>query len=105
MSESVRNIQRHDNTRIKGHFLSFPYNAETVLLHRDAFADVNVSQENTGMYCTHMEARGVAAIKRQMTNKAVLMVGELSYLGGRGSDTRIPAWYEQHDPEPVIHSG
>lgn len=91
MSESVKNIQRHDNTRIKAYFLTFSYNAEAVLLRRDAFADADVTQENTGMYCTHMEARGVAAIERQMTNEAALTVGELSYFGGRGSGTRIPA--------------
>jgi hypothetical protein len=57
VSESVENIQRDKNTRIKECVLSFSYNAETVSLRKVDIADADVSKENTGMNRTHVRLR------------------------------------------------
>jgi hypothetical protein len=81
VSESVENIQRHNNTRIKGYFLSLSYNAETILLREDEFADADVSEENTGMDSTYMRVGGRAVTEKELT---VRTVADLSYLVGGG---------------------
>lgn len=61
VSESVENIQHHNNTRINEYLFSLLYKAETVLLRRYVSADADVSEENTGMDGTHMRVgRGTA---------------------------------------------
>jgi hypothetical protein len=71
VSESVKNIQRHNNTRIKWKYLSLSYNAETILLRVDEFADADVSEENTCMDSTHMGVGRRTATERELTDEAV----------------------------------
>jgi hypothetical protein len=79
VSESVENIQRRKNTRIKECFLSLSYNAETVSLRKADVADADVSKENTGMDGTHMRV-GRAAAQRDLMK----VVADLAHLAGGG---------------------
>jgi len=88
VSESIENIQRHGNTRIKPYFLSFSYNTETVLLRKIEFADADVSEEYTDMDSTHMGVGG--STESKLTNETVCTGDNLSYLVGGDWDASIP---------------
>ena len=49
--ESVEDVQHHNNTRTKYLFI-FSYNAETVSLRKDVFADTDASKEKVWIAAT-----------------------------------------------------